>query len=312
MLYQIVGLPGPGIELPVPLSHDIIGLGQPKQRPGIKRDLPGLYVQHETDDPSATAASENRYLHNGAEGRTASWHFSVDDREIWQTIPIDEVTWQSADGNGPGNMSGISCELCVYVGIDTAKARHNAEALAGGIMKALGMPATLLKRHWDMNYALADPPCPEMCDRPGSERHHCPDQMMSEGYWPTFVGNVGTIIAANPIPIPDPFPAPVVPDWWSRVVGQKWPADAKDGELLYRVCRRNEVARANAQRYVEPITAAVPKPAHSGPKVLKGETIHLERSVQIGKRLWFLEPDGHWLSSSAFDPIVKVVSRKAA
>lgn len=201
-VYQIVGLPGPGIELPVPLSHQIIGLDQPNQRPGITRQTPGYWVQHETANTAAgaDAAMHDRWLHNGADGSQLSFHFCVDDGAIYQMIPIDEVTWQAADGSGPGNMSGISCELCVNAGIDTAKARHNAEALAGGIMAALGMGADRVKRHWDFN--AGDP-----------NRHHCPDEMMSEGYWPAFVANVGKIIdAQNPTNPTNHVPS--VP--WSR------------------------------------------------------------------------------------------------
>lgn len=186
--YQIVGLPGPGIALPVPLAHDIIPLSQSNQRPGIPRQLPGYWVQHETDnhDPNADAAMHNTYLHNGAEGRQASWHFTVDDGVIYQHIPINEVTWQAADGAGPGNMSGISCELCVNAGIDTTKARHNAEALCAGIMKALGLGIDRVKAHYDFNEGTAD-------------RHHCPDTMLNDGYWPvTFKANVAALMRTEP------------------------------------------------------------------------------------------------------------------
>jgi hypothetical protein len=78
-------------------------------------------------------------------------------------------------------MSGISNELCVNSGIDTAKARHNAEALAGGIFKVLGLGADRVKRHWDFNAGSQ------------ADRHHCPDEMMNDNYWATFVNNVGVI-----------------------------------------------------------------------------------------------------------------------
>jgi hypothetical protein len=193
-LYAVAGL-ATKIELPVPLIIDLIPRSQTKQRPGIPRQKPGFWVQHETGNPraGADAVMHNRYLHNGAEGQTLSYHFTSDDRVIYQMIPIDEVTWQAADGNGPGNMSGISCELCINQGINTARSRTIAEALAGGVMKALNMEVSRCKRHWDFNGSSPD-------------RHHCPDQMMAQNYWPTFVTNVGKIIAPTP-PKPQ-YPAP--------------------------------------------------------------------------------------------------------
>jgi hypothetical protein len=194
-LYRVAGLTTP-IELPVPLIVDLIPTEQTNQRPGIKRQTPGYWVQHETGnpDPGAGAAMHSRYLDQGAPNQYGvsqklSYHFTVDSGVIYQKIPIDEVTWQAADGDGQGNMSGISCELCINPESDKATARHNAEALAGGVMRALGMGVDRVKRHWDFNSGSTD-------------RHHCPDLMMSEGYWPTFVENVGKIIAKGGTSVP--------------------------------------------------------------------------------------------------------------
>lgn len=198
-LYSVAGL-NQQIELPVPLIVDLIPNGQTNQRPGIARQTPGYWVQHETANESAGADAKmhNTWLHNGASGAVLSFHFCVDDGVIYQMIPVDEVTWQAADGNGPGNMSGVSCELCVNAGINAAKARHNAEALAGGVMAVLGLGVDRCKRHWDFNAGSSD-------------RHHCPDQMMNDGYWPTFVANVGAII--NGGGTAPTYAQPSVPTW---------------------------------------------------------------------------------------------------
>jgi hypothetical protein len=189
-LYSVAGLDNQQIDLPVPLIVHLLPFS-PQHRPGTPRQPPGYWVQHETGNPNAgaDAAMHDRYLQGLDASTYVSWHFTVDDHVIYQHVPIDEVTWQAADGAGPGNMSGVSSELCINAGIDTVKARHNAEALAGGIMKALGLPLDRCKRHYDFN--AADP-----------DRHHCPDQMMNEGYWPTFVGNVGHILSPAPAPAP--------------------------------------------------------------------------------------------------------------
>src|SRR5690242_17441567 len=121
-LYGVAGLPVK-IDLPVPLIQAIIPVGQTNQRPGIKRQTPGYWVQHETANTAAgaDAAMHARYLLQGADGSQVSWHFTVDDHQIYQHIPVDEVTWQAADGGGPGNMSGVSCEMAVNSDGDEAK-----------------------------------------------------------------------------------------------------------------------------------------------------------------------------------------------
>ena len=197
-LYEVAGLKTK-IELPVPLYIRLIDPKQTNQRPGIKRALPGYWVQHETGNERAGA---NAYFHwlymrNGAldqygKSQQLGYHFATDDGAIYQMVPIDEVTWQAADSDGPGNMSGISCEMCVNQDGDKVLTRRNTEALCGGVMRALGMSADRIKRHYDFN--AGDP-----------NRHHCPDQMMREGYWPTFVANAAKIIGGG-ITVPEPTP----------------------------------------------------------------------------------------------------------
>jgi hypothetical protein len=143
-----------------------------------------------------------RWLAGGADGAVVGFHFCVDDGVILQFIPVNEVSWQAADGDGPGNFSSVSCELCVNKDGNEAKARHNAEALAAGVSVALGIPVTRVKRHWDFNAGTAD-------------RHHCPDHMMNSGYWPTFVANVGALMN-GPIVEPPLVTPPVAWTWLSK------------------------------------------------------------------------------------------------
>jgi hypothetical protein len=187
-MYTVAGL-NHQIKLPVPLIVDLIPPSQTNQRPGLVRQMPGYWVQHETANEAAgaDAAMHNRWLHAGADGSQLSFHFCVDDGVIYQMIPINEVTWQAADGAGAGNMSGISCELCVNADGDEALARHNAVALCGAICSQLGLGIDRIRRHWDFN--AADP-----------DRHHCPDHMMRDGYWPIFVANAVALATTTKMP----------------------------------------------------------------------------------------------------------------
>lgn len=279
--YQVAGLSQP-ISLPVPLIVDLIPTSQIKQRPGIRRQLPGYWVQHETGNPRAGADANmhNRYLHNGAGGQTLSFHFAVDDGVIYQMIPVDEVTWQAADGAGPGNMSGISCELCINQGINTAKSRHNAEALAGGIMRALSMNKEQVKRHWDFNFNSPD-------------RHHCPDTIMNDNYWPTFVTNVGKIINVAPTPAPPEYPEP---DKFDFDIHTATGWQKSKGTDIF-MCRFTDLCVKDAI----PRVRADSKSPQSGDKI-KVNTDAEFLGIFIGgdKNGWRILPDGSRVRSSNF------------
>jgi len=162
--------------LPFPLKQAIISGNQTNQRPGYAMS-PDRYVQHDTGNRNrgANAAMHKTYLHNGAlddygRPQQLSYHFTVDDREAWQMIPVNEVAWHGGDGSGPCNYGGVSCELCINVDINEPKSRENAEILAAEVMNALGI--SQLKKHQDC------------------AGKHCPGDMLSDGYWPTFVSRV--------------------------------------------------------------------------------------------------------------------------
>jgi N-acetylmuramoyl-L-alanine amidase CwlA len=287
-LYTVAGL-SKKIELPVPLIVDLIPANQTNQRPGYTRETPGYWVQHETANYAAGAGAKmhNDWLHNGAGGAQTSFHFVVDDGVIYQMIPIDEVTWQAADGAGPGNMSGISCELCVNSGINTAQARHNAEALAGGIFKALGLTADRVKRHWDFNAGSGD-------------RHHCPDTMMNDNYWATFVNNVGVIIAKGggnttsyAPPITYPWLAGNVPVAVQTINKTKvYPIGN-----LYTVKQPTPRKQATGNNKQE-----------TGPPLKQGETFSARYAYRSGGKTYILTDYGTRVAASDLTPKVQITT----
>ena len=122
------------------------------------------------------------YLHNGAEGQQLSYHFTVDDKEAWQMIPVNEVSWHGGDGDGPCNMRGISCELCINADINEPQSRANAEILAAEVMNALGIE--ILEKHGD---------CCARIGNPSGCHSGCPADMVNDGYWGTFVNRVKSL-----------------------------------------------------------------------------------------------------------------------
>jgi hypothetical protein len=105
------GVPGGPIEFSFPVTNMIVPAWRTLQRPGIKARSPRRGIQHENGNPNALARQDSVYLYNGAGGRQASWHGTVDHKEGFANLPGDEVGWQAGDGAGPGNYNGFAVEL---------------------------------------------------------------------------------------------------------------------------------------------------------------------------------------------------------
>lgn len=184
--YQLVGS-GKDVILPFPLKQGIIPRSQTNQRPGITM-VADRYVQHDTGNREVGTGAQMhmQYLRNGAEGQQLSYHLTVDDKEAWQMIPVNEVSWHGGDGGGPCNMRGISCELCINADINEAKSRENAEILAAEVMNALGL--TVLWGHTD---------CCANAGNPAGCHSGCPTDMITDGYWPRFKQRVTALRASR-------------------------------------------------------------------------------------------------------------------
>lgn len=166
---DIPGLPGGNLETMYPVKKLILETYKTNNRPGIIASEPRRSVQHGNGNPYSTAQAEARYLYNGAEGRQASYHSTVDDKEVWVMIPINEVTWQAADGSGPGNMNGFSNEMVEDSALWSDPARrnrviHNGADFMGRVAARLHI--AIPEQHWDFNY-----------NNPPSERHDCPNKL---------------------------------------------------------------------------------------------------------------------------------------
>lgn len=209
----VPGLPGGPLVTDYPIKIKLIPKSRTLNRPGIKAERPRRSLQHGNGNGDSTAASEATYLYHGAGGRQASYHSSADDREVWIMVPIDEVTWQAADGAGPGNMSGISCEMvedrdlwadpqrrerCIFITAD----------FMGRVAARFAVPDPPgSQQHWDYNY------------RQTVNRHDCPNKLRHmTGAWARYdaiyaAGRINELSrtggAVKPAPAPgDPWPYP--------------------------------------------------------------------------------------------------------
>lgn len=80
-----------------------------------------------------------------------SWHYTVDDKEIYHHIPDNEVAWHAGDKQKEdgGNLNGIGVELCVNQDGDFEKTFTNATKLVAYLLKEYDLPLDAIKKHGD-------------------------------------------------------------------------------------------------------------------------------------------------------------------
>jgi hypothetical protein len=319
---EIPGLPGGPLVTTYPIKFRIVPEQQTINRPGIIARLPRRSVQHGNGNPNAIAAADALYLFNGARDgngipQQVSYHATSDDTEVWICIPLDEVTWQAADGGGPGNMNGLSLEMSEYAPIwNDAQRSKRCVAIAADFMGrcAARFGIAIPEQHWTFNYAL-----------PPNLRHDCPNRLRhatidGKPAWDIYVAAWNESKQNElqrmlpPKPKPPQYATPELPEWWARALAQRHPSDADVDGVLWRVMRRRFEALRNAQRYSRPDTSS-PK---AGPKIETRTKIDAERQFTLEsinakgetvRRDWLVEDSGAFLTAAAFDPKVTVKAR---
>lgn len=118
----------------IPFVEWIVPKGNTDIRPANPMKAKYLTI-HETANTArgANAEAHAKYLYNQATKgtfRTASWHFTVDDKQIYQHLPTNENGWHAGDGGGSGNRESIGIEIAVNQDGDYNKAVENAQKLA--------------------------------------------------------------------------------------------------------------------------------------------------------------------------------------
>ncbi|WP_264448618.1 S-layer homology domain-containing protein [Bacillus cereus] len=155
----------------VTFKEMIVPKGNENIRPGYAMD-PKYITIHETANTSngANALNHAKYLDSQARGntdRSASWHFTVDDKEIYQHLPLNEVGWHA--GNKTGNYESIGIEIAVNSDGDYVKAVENARKLAAYLMNELNISLDHVQKHqfWSGK--------------------NCPAFMIQRGQWTAFL-----------------------------------------------------------------------------------------------------------------------------
>lgn len=161
----------------IPVYTDFLPEGS-RARPGQTREIKYLVI-HETDNFSAgaDAAAHNSFIHQNAnaESGIVSWHYTVDDHEIYHHLPDTETAYHAGDmmTEGGGNMNGIGIEMCVNEGGNYEQTLINTEKLCASLCIAYHLnPDKVLKKHQDFMEKV------------------CPAKLINSGRWDEFCAAV--------------------------------------------------------------------------------------------------------------------------
>ena len=139
------------------ITQDIIPpgkCGRPLHRPM----RPTFITIHSTDNTSRSADALHHALamNKGLRGRHnrtgfLTWHFTVDDHSIYQTLPTNE-TGEHADYEGQGNRSSIGIEMCVNRGNNLDITIDRTAQLTARLMRQYNIPVdhVVPHMHWRM------------------------------------------------------------------------------------------------------------------------------------------------------------------
>ena len=105
---------------------------------------------HNTGNVGASAKANHNYMKNinKSGARTASWHFTVDDKEIYQAQSTNYKCYHA--GHGTGNNTSIGIEICMFEDKERQKKTYqNAIELVKVLMAYHKFNISQIKRHKD-------------------------------------------------------------------------------------------------------------------------------------------------------------------
>lgn len=139
-------------------------------RPGTERKIKYVVI-HETANTAKGANAENhsKYLKDGGAGNV-SWHYTVDEKEIYHHIPDNEVAWHA--GERDGNEHGIGVELCVNSDGDFEKTFENGARLTAYLLETYDLSIDDVFQHNRFS------------------GKNCPTKIRESGRWDEFLSRV--------------------------------------------------------------------------------------------------------------------------
>ncbi len=144
-------------------------------RPGIKRKIEYIVI-HETDNfkEGADAQAHNTFIHEDGQIHEHSWHYTVDEHEIYHHLPDDEAAFHAGDHlvQDGGNLNGIGVEMCVNADGDYEQTLRNTMQLTAALLHAYGLTVEDVRKHQDFSGKI------------------CPATLIGENRWQEFLDGV--------------------------------------------------------------------------------------------------------------------------
>ena len=132
------------VETAIGIPYQIATIPESNKRPGTKRRIKSIVV-HNTANPNSTAQNERDYLVNPTNTSSTSFHMVVDENEIVEAIPVNEIAFHA--GSTKGNKEGIGIEICESGNYEQAE--ENAVQMIAYLMKTYDIPLSQVKTHQD-------------------------------------------------------------------------------------------------------------------------------------------------------------------
>nr|AXS01378.1 mannosyl-glycoprotein [uncultured bacterium] len=130
------------------IIQDFIPKGR-KNRPG--RVNPTQYVTiHNTGNASKGAGAKSHAAYvkgDAAANLPVSWHYTVDEKDIYQHLPDSEDAFHAGDGAGDGNRKSIGIEICMNSDGDLLKATDKAAELTAFLCGKYNIPVENVVQH---------------------------------------------------------------------------------------------------------------------------------------------------------------------
>lgn len=130
------------------ISNDLIPKGS--ANPNRKLQAINSITLHNTGCVDVKANNFHRSLKREnalTNGRQASWHFTVDDKEIYQEVDTAYETWHS--GTSTGNKNSISIEMCMWSDKEKQRKTYaNAAKLVAELMTIHNISIDNIKQHY--------------------------------------------------------------------------------------------------------------------------------------------------------------------
>lgn len=158
------------------------------RRPGAKMVAESITI-HNTGNEKSNARNERGWLTNNFNTRTASFHLVVDESEVIECIPVNEVAWHA--GNAQGNRTSIGIEVCESG--DQKKTWVNAVRLTAKLLQERGWGVDRVRTHQSWS------------------GKNCPRLILPR--WSEFIKDVERdLLRLNGVKEPEKV-IPTIPDW---------------------------------------------------------------------------------------------------